>query len=239
VAVLRLLRARGVEEPVAVVGHSLGEYSALVAAGAIDFADALRTVQSRGRFMQEAVPAGVGAMAAIIGLPGEQVAALCAQLSRPDALVCAANFNDPKQTVIAGHVAAVAAALPVLKEAGARRALPLPVSAPFHCPLMAPVQPRLAEVLNGIRLSDPVLPVVANVDAAANRDGQRVGELLIEQVTAPVRFVDCVGTLASMGVSEALEIGPGRALAGMVKRIAPEIAVTSVGTEEQVKTLLQ
>jgi len=239
VAVLRLLRARGVEEPVAVVGHSLGEYSALVAAGAIDFADALRTVQSRGRFMQEAVPAGVGAMAAIIGLPGEQVAALCAQLSRPDALVCAANFNDPKQTVIAGHAAAVAAALPVLKEAGARRALPLPVTAPFHCPLMAPVQPRLAEVLNGIRLSDPVLPVVANVDAAANRDGQRVGELLIEQVTAPVRFVDCVGTLASMGVSEALEIGPGRALAGMVKRIAPEIAVTSVGTEEQVKTLLQ
>jgi [acyl-carrier-protein] S-malonyltransferase len=238
VAVLRLLRAGGIEEPVAVVGHSLGEYSALVAAGAIDFADALRTVQARGRFMQEAVPAGVGAMAAIIGLPGDRVAAVCAQLSRPDALVCAANFNDTKQTVIAGHSAAVEAALPVLKEAGARRALPLPVSAPFHCPLMAPVQPRLAEVLSGVRLSDPVLPVVANVDAAANRDGRRVSQLLIEQVTAPVRFVDCVGTLASMGVSEALEIGPGRALAGMVKRIAPEIAVISVGTEEQVKTLL-
>jgi [acyl-carrier-protein] S-malonyltransferase len=233
VAVLRLLRARGVDEPAAVVGHSLGEYSALVAAGAIDFGDALRTVHARGRFMQEAVPAGLGAMAAIIGLPGDRVAALCAELSTADASVCAANFNDTKQTVIAGHAAAVAAALPVLKEAGARRALPLPVSAPFHCPLMAPVQPRLAEVLAGVAVRDPAIPVVANVDAAPNSDSGRVRRLLIEQVVAPVRFVECVRQLEALGVTEALEIGPGRALAGMVKRIAPDISVTSVGTEEQ------
>ena len=145
VAVVRVLREAGIDEPIAVAGHSLGEYSALVASGALSLADALRSVRARGQFMQDAVPEGVGAMAAVIGLDAASVNSVCAQLSTDENLVCAANFNDPTQTVIAGHKEGVEAAMPALKEAGARRVLALPVSAPFHCPLMAPVQPRLDE----------------------------------------------------------------------------------------------
>lgn len=239
VAVVRVLRAAGVDEPIAVAGHSLGEYSALVASGALTLSDALRSVRARGQFMQDAVPAGVGAMAAVIGLDAPTVTKVCAELSSDQSLVCAANFNDPTQTVIAGHKAGVESAMPALKEAGARRVLPLPVSAPFHCPLMAPVQPRLDEVLGKISVSEPSIPVVANVDAVANRDGSRIQGLLVEQVCAPVRWVDCVETLRAQGADELLELGPGRALAGMVRRIDKELPTTSLGTADQITAYLE
>ena len=239
VAVVRVLRDAGIEEPIAVAGHSLGEYSALVAAGALSLADALRAVRARGQFMQEAVPPGVGAMAAVIGLDAATVTQTCASLSRDDALVCAANFNDPTQTVIAGHQAGVEAAMPALKEAGARRVLPLPVSAPFHCPLMAPVQKRLHDVLLNLEIADPVMPVVANVDAQANHQGDRIQTLLVEQVCAPVRWVECVRSLRTSGATELLELGPGRALAGMVRRIDKELPTTSLGTADQISAFLE
>ncbi len=239
VAVVRVLREAGIDEPVAVAGHSLGEYSALVASGALSLSDALRSVHARGQFMQDAVPAGLGAMAAVIGLDAETVTSVCADRSSDEHLVCAANFNDPTQTVIAGHKGAVEAAMPALKEAGARRVLPLPVSAPFHCPLMAPVQPRLNEVLGSVTILEPSVPVVANVDAVANSDGGRIKGLLVEQVCAPVRWVDCVQTLRAQGADELLELGPGRALAGMVRRIDKELPTTSLGTADQITAYLE
>ena len=239
VAVVRVLREAGIDEPIAVAGHSLGEYSALVTSGALSLADALRSVRARGQFMQDAVPAGVGAMAAVIGLDAASVNSVCAQLSTDENLVCAANFNDPTQTVIAGHKEGVEAAMPALKEAGARRVLPLPVSAPFHCPLMAPVQPRLDEVLSQVTIVEPLIPVVANVDATANSDASRIRGLLVDQVCAPVRWVDCVQTLRAGGAQELLELGPGRALAGMVRRIDKELPTTSLGTADQISAYLE
>lgn len=239
VAVVRILREAGIDEPIAVAGHSLGEYSALVAAGALSLSDALRAVHARGQFMQDAVPAGVGAMAAVIGLDAATVTSVCAQVSSDQSLVCAANFNDPTQTVIAGHKVGVDAAMPALKEAGARRVLPLPVSAPFHCPLMAPVQPRLDDVLSEVSMGELSIPVVANVDAAANRDAHRIQGLLVEQVCAPVRWVDCVQTLSAQGADELLELGPGRAIAGMVRRINKELPTTSLGTADQITAYLE
>ena len=239
IAVVRVLREAGIDEPVAVAGHSLGEYSALVASGALSLSDALRSVRARGQFMQDAVPAGLGAMAAVIGLDAETVTSVCTRLSSDQSLVCAANFNDPKQTVIAGHKSAVEAAMPALKEAGARRVLSLPVSAPFHCPLMAPVQQRLDEVLSGVTIGEPAIPVVANVDAAANSDSGRIQGLLVEQVCAPVRWVDCVQTLSAQGADELLELGPGRALAGMVRRIDKELPTQSLGTADQITAYLE
>lgn len=238
VAVVRVLRSHGVSAPAAVAGHSLGEYSALVAAEAMGFREAIQAVHQRGRFMQSAVPAGLGSMAAVIGLAGDEIARLCAEQSRPDALVQAANFNDTKQTVIAGHKEAVEAIGPLLKEAGARRVLPLPVSAPFHCALMEPVGAQLRPVLEAMDLQDPAMPVIANVDAQANHSADRITDLLVAQVTGSVRWVECVKTLETMGITEALELGPGKALTGMVKRIAPEIHVTPLGSSEALKELL-
>jgi [acyl-carrier-protein] S-malonyltransferase len=238
VAVIRVLQSMGSSPPEAVAGHSLGEYSALVAAGAIDFADAVRAVHQRGTFMQSAVPEGIGSMAAVIGLAGDQVAALCAEHSREDALVEAANFNDTKQTVIAGHKNAVEMLTPKLKDAGARRVLPLPVSAPFHCALMTPVAAQLRPVLESINFRSPSCPVIANVTASPNEDQRQFVDLLIRQVTGSVRWVESVQTLARLGISEAYEVGPGRALAGMIKRIDPEITVISLGTSEALKELL-
>ena len=239
VAVVRVLRQAHIDEPIAVAGHSLGEYSALVASGAMSLADALRSVRARGQFMQDAVPAGVGAMAAVIGLDAASVNSVCAERSTDESLVCAANFNDPTQTVIAGHKSGIEAAIPALKEAGARRVLPLPVSAPFHCPLMAPVQPRLDQVLSEVTIVEPSIPVVANVDAAANGDAGRIRGLLVDQVCAPVRWVDCVQTLRAGGAQELLELGPGRALAGMVRRIDKELPTTSLGTADQISAYLE
>ncbi|HMF07922.1 MAG TPA: ACP S-malonyltransferase [Thermoanaerobaculia bacterium] len=209
-------------------GHSLGEYSADVAAGALAFADALALVRRRGEFMQDAVPAGVGAMAAILGLSRPEVEAACREAAG-EQVVAPANFNSPEQTVIAGHAAAVARACERCKERGAKRAIPLPVSAPFHCSLMAPARQRMEPLLAAARFSDPSWPVVTNVDAAPADRGQALREALVRQVDSPVRWVETVEFLAARGVGRAVEIGPGNVLAGLVRRIAKGIAVEGHG----------
>jgi [acyl-carrier-protein] S-malonyltransferase len=212
-----------------VAGHSLGEYSALVAVGALPVADAARAVRARGTFMQEAVPAGQGAMSAVLGLAPARVAEICAEAAQATGLVVSpANYNEPGQTVIAGAAAAVEAAGERLKAAGAKRVLPLPVSAPFHCALMAPVKARLEPVLRAIAWRPLLKPVVTNVEARPNGDPARAVALLLEQVTAPVRWVECVEELARQGVTRAVEVGPGRVLGGLVKRIAPTIELFNV-----------
>jgi len=213
--------------PAYVAGHSLGEWSALAAAGAMRLEDAVRAVRQRGQFMQEAVPAGQGAMAAIIGLAPELVKQACEE-SAQGQVVAPANYNSPEQTVIAGDAAAVERAGARCKELGAKRALPLPVSAPFHCALMAPVQPRLAEVLRGIEIAAPAVPVVTNVEAKPNADASRIAELLVKQVVAPVRWIECVQAMAAEGVTHMVELGPGKVLAGLVKRIDKSIEVVNV-----------
>lgn len=215
--------------PDLVAGHSLGEYSALVAAGALPAADAARAVRARGTFMQEAVPAGKGAMAAVLGLEPGRVKAICESVeAATGAVVSPANYNEPAQTVIAGEAGAVAIASEKLKEAGARRVRPLPVSAPFHCALMAPVKPRLQAVLQGLPWKQPSVPVVTNVEAKANRETARVMPLLIEQVTAPVRWIECVEEMVRLGVTRMVEVGPGKVLSGLVRRIAEGVEVANV-----------
>jgi len=215
--------------PDLVAGHSLGEYSALVAAGAVSAADAARAVRARGAFMQEAVPAGQGAMSAVLGLEPGRVKAICESVEAATGkVVSPANYNEPAQTVIAGEAGAVASAGDKLKEAGARRVLPLPVSAPFHCALMAPVRPRLEAVLRAMAWKQPAVPVVTNVEAKANRETARVVPLLVEQVTSPVRWIECVEELVRLGVTRMVEVGPGRVLSGLVRRIAREVEVLNV-----------
>ena len=226
VAVYAVFANRG-PEPAFVAGHSLGEYSALVAAGALSLEDAVRAVRARGTFMQEAVPAGVGAMAAVLGLEPDKVKAVCEAAAQGEVLA-PANYNSPEQTVIAGHASAVARAEAMLKEAGAKRVLPLPVSAPFHCALMDPVKPRLAEVLSKVKVSAPRVPVVSNVEAQPNADASRVVPLLLEQVSAPVRWIECVEALKAQGVTRVVELGPGKVLAGLVKRISKDIETFNV-----------
>ncbi|HXJ18850.1 MAG TPA: ACP S-malonyltransferase [Polyangia bacterium] len=228
VAALRVLRARTGLRPTAVAGHSLGEYSALVAAGALRFADAVRLVHLRGKFMQEAVAPGAGAMAAILGLGAEAVAAVCREVAGAE-VVSPANLNGGGQVVIAGHKAAVDRACAMLKERGAKRAVPLSVSAPFHCALMQPAAERLAAELARVEFAAPGVPVITNVEAAPNQDPGRIAELLTRQVTAPVRWEESVQRLAGLGIRRALEVGAGNVLAGLVKRIAPEIEVVAAG----------
>jgi [acyl-carrier-protein] S-malonyltransferase len=208
-------------------GHSLGEYSALVCAGALTFADAVATVRQRGLFMQEAVPVGVGTMAAIIGLDRSALEEVCQQAAAGE-VVAPANFNSPGQVVIAGHVAAVERAMSLAKEAGAKRALALPVSAPFHCSLMLPAAERLAKVLDSVSIGALTVPVVSNVEAQAYDDAQRVKELLVAQVSAPVRWEESVQNMAALGVEQFVEIGPGKVLSGLVKRIARGLALHNV-----------
>jgi [acyl-carrier-protein] S-malonyltransferase len=227
-AAAAVLAERGVR-PDFVAGHSLGEYSALVAAGALDAADAARAVRARGTFMQEAVPAGQGAMSAVLGLDPARVKALCEEAAAATGkVVSPANYNDPGQTVIAGDAAAVEAAGVRLKEAGARRVLPLPVSAPFHCALMLPVRARLEPVLRAIAWRTPAVPVVTNVEARPNQDAARALALLLEQVTAPVRWIECVEELVRQGVTRMVEVGPGKVLSGLVKRIDKTVEVWNV-----------
>jgi len=222
--------------PVAALGHSLGEYSALAAAGALAFADAVRLVRLRGQAMQEAVPAGQGAMAALLGLDAAAVDALCAECAEGE--VCsAANLNGGGQIVVAGTKAAIARVLAAAKAKGAKRAVPLQVSAPFHCALMQPAADKLAAALDGVTVHPLRFPVIANVDAQVNADAGRVKALLVQQVTAPVRFEACGLALAGLGVSQALELGAGTVLAGLIKRIAPALAVTSVGDAAAVDAL--
>jgi len=210
-----------------VAGHSLGEYSALVAARSLSLPDAVRAVRERGTLMQEAVPAGTGAMAAVLGLEPEAVARVCAEAAAGE-VVSAANFNSPEQTVIAGSTAAVERASAKLKDSGAKRVVPLPVSAPFHCALMEPVKARLAEVLARCTISAPAIPVVTNVEARPNTDAARVVPLLLEQVSAPVRWLETIRFLHGAGVTRMVELGPGRVLSGLVKRIAKDVEVLNV-----------
>jgi [acyl-carrier-protein] S-malonyltransferase len=212
-------------------GHSLGEYSANVAAGALPFARAVALVHARGRFMQEAVPEGVGAMAAIVGLAAEGVEEACreASASRPGEVVSPANFNSPEQTVIAGHAAAVARASEACLARGAKRAIPLQVSAPFHCALMSPARDRMAPLLADAPFADAAIPVVTNVDAQPESSAGRLREALVRQIDSPVRWVASVQRLANEGVDRALEIGPGNVLAGLVKRIDRAIKVEGYG----------
>jgi [acyl-carrier-protein] S-malonyltransferase len=221
--------ARSGVVPDLVAGHSLGEYSALVAAGAVSAPDAARAVRARGTFMQEAVPAGQGAMSAVLGLEPGRVKAICESVEAATGkVVSPANYNEPAQTVIAGDAGAVATAGEKLKEAGAKRVRPLPVSAPFHCALMEPVKPRLQAVLQGLSWKQPAVPVVTNVEAKANRDTARVVPLLVEQVTSPVRWMESVEELVRLGVTRMVEVGPGKVLSGLVRRIAKDVEVVNV-----------
>lgn len=233
IAALRALAARGVDAECA-AGHSLGEYSAHVAAGTLEFHDAVRSVRERGRFMQHAVPVGEGAMAAILGLDLERIEDLCREASG-DGIVSPANLNAPGQVVVAGHARAVDRAVELARGAGAKRALPLQVSAPFHCALMAPAAERLGPVLADVAFHDPRFPVYANVDAVPISDGDRARRALIEQVTSPVRWQACVEAMVLDGIDTMVEIGPGRVLSGLVKRIRGDVATMSVSDPEGVE----
>ncbi len=230
VAAFRLLESRGIR-PAMVAGHSLGEYSAHVAAGTFDFADAVRIVHHRGQYMQEAVPVGEGAMAAILGGDEALVARACADAAEGD-VVSPANLNAPGQIVIAGSAAAVARAGERAKALGAKRVIPLQVSAPFHCALMRPAEERLTPELRAVPVRDPRVPVVANVDAAPKTDALSSIDALIRQVSAPVRWEDCVRRLASAGVTAYVEVGPGTVLSGLVKKIAREAAILNLDAPE-------
>ncbi|HUR70400.1 MAG TPA: ACP S-malonyltransferase [Candidatus Limnocylindrales bacterium] len=222
VAALRVLEAETDLRPAYVAGHSLGEYSALVAVGALAFRDAVKLVRERGRFMQRAVPAGQGAMAVILGLEMNAVEALCAEASQHE-IVAPANYNGGGQVVIAGSKGAVIRAMTLAKERGAKRALDLPVSAPFHCELMRPAADGLKQVLQNISVEPFTVPIVTNVEAEINRDCHRVKHLLVEQAVRPVRWEESVKKLCALGCQRALEIGPGKVLKGLIKRIAPKL----------------
>jgi [acyl-carrier-protein] S-malonyltransferase len=226
VAAWRVLASRGFE-PSLVAGHSLGEYSAHVCAGTIAFADAVRIVRRRGRYMQEAVPVGQGAMAAVMGLDAAAVARACAEAAEGD-VVSPANLNTPGQVVIAGTAAAVARAGERARAMGAKRVVPLPVSAPFHCALMTPAEERLAPELRALPARDPRVPVVANVDAEPKRDAAAAIDALVRQVSSPVRWEDVVRRLASEGVRKYVEVGPGKVLCGFIRAIDREATFANV-----------
>jgi [acyl-carrier-protein] S-malonyltransferase len=227
-AACRLLTSKGLQ-PALVAGHSLGEYSANVAAGTMTFADALALVRRRGRYMQEAVPVGVGAMAVVLGLDADTVAQACEDAAQGD-VVSPANLNGAGQVVIAGARDAVARAGQRARELGAKRVVRLPVSAPFHCALMNPAQARLAPELRALKVQDPRVPVVANVDAEPKRTAADAVEALIAQVSSPVRWEAVVGRLASEGITTYVEVGPGTVLSGLVRRVHREASVISFGS---------
>jgi [acyl-carrier-protein] S-malonyltransferase len=237
VAVYRLAASRGLEASFA-AGHSLGEYSAHVAAGTLSFADALRTVRRRGRYMQEAVPVGEGAMAAVLGLDAEAVGLVCAEVSAQDGIVTPANLNAPGQVVIAGQTAAVAKAGELAKARGAKRVIALAVSAPFHCPLMKPAEERLAPDLRALPASNPRIPVVANVDAEPKTDAGAAIEALIRQVSSPVLWEDVVRRLVREGARTFVELGPGTVLAGLIRKIDGSVAAMSVENSQGLDKML-
>lgn len=235
IAAFRLVLSLGIK-PAFVAGHSLGEYSANVAAGTMDFTDALALVRRRGRYMQEAVPVGTGAMAAILGLDAATVARACDEAADGE-IVSPANINGGGQVVISGGRDAVTRAGARAKELGARRVIPLQVSAPFHCAMMKPAQDRLAPELRSLRAHDPCVPVVANVDAQPKRTASEAIEALVAQVSSPVRWEDVVGRLASEGVTTYVEVGPGTVLSGMVRRIHGEAKVANIATPDDVAAI--
>ena len=227
IAALRVVEAETGLRPSFAAGHSLGEYSALVCSGAIDFAAAVKTVRLRGTFMQEAVPVGVGAMAAILSAEADALVEICAEAAQGE-VVAPANFNSPGQIVIAGHASAVNRAIEIAKEKGYRKAMLLPVSAPFHCALMQPAADRLKAVLDGLSYQKMQLPVVSNVEACANTDCTRVQDLLVKQVCAPVLWEQSVNAMIQSGVTRFIEIGPGKVLSGLVKRISKDVQLANV-----------
>ena len=229
IAAIKALEAEGIKFDQAsyIAGHSLGEYSALCAAGSLSLTDTAKLLRIRGKAMQDAVPFGLGAMAAILGLDFETVSQIT-NLSSDDQICQAANDNDPGQVVISGHKNAVDQTIELAKDAGAKRAVLLPVSAPFHCSLMQPAADIMAKALNDIKLEDPIVPLVANVRANEQNNGDIIKDLLIEQVTGSVRWRESIEFMSSKGVSEVFEIGAGKALSGMVRRINKEINVNQV-----------
>lgn len=233
IAAFRVLTQQGLK-PDYVAGHSLGEYSALVAAGSLDFADALRLVRKRGRYMQEAVRPGVGAMAALLKLPEGKLDSILAEAAQGE-VVSAANLNSPDQVVIAGHTAAVARAVELAKAAGARRALMLPVSAPFHCSLMKPAQERLAADLNATNFGDLTVPLVNNWQARLIRSAAEAREGLYQQVPNPVRWAEAIGRLAAEGVTRFIEVGAGGVLTGLLRNINPELHGSKFGEAEDLE----
>jgi [acyl-carrier-protein] S-malonyltransferase len=228
-AVARVLKEKGVT-PQFVAGHSLGEYSAHVAAGTLNFSDAVRTVRNRGKYMQEAVPAGQGAMAAILAMPLDQLQQVCADAAQGE-VVSPANINSPDQIVISGSAKAVERAAELAKQRGAKRAVMLPVSAPFHCALMQPAQDRLAKDLLALQFSDPAIPVVANVDAELKTSSSAARTALIEQVTGAVRWSSCVAKLVALGARTFVEAGPGKVLTGLMRQI--DRAQTAANVEDE------
>ena len=237
VAALRVLQQAEISFDIT-AGHSLGEYSALVGAGVLDFADAVRLVNKRGQFMQEAVPLGEGAMAAVMGMEREKVVEICAEVEKEAGAVQAVNFNCPGQIVIAGKTAAVEKAAAALKAAGAKRAIMLPVSAPFHSTLLQPAAGKLALELDKVSFREPKLPVVANVTGKISTNSAEIKQLLVTQAANPVLWEDCVATVAAYGATVSVEIGPGKVLTGFTKKIAPEIATFNVEDMESLQKTL-
>jgi [acyl-carrier-protein] S-malonyltransferase len=240
IAVYRAWQAAGGPAPTLMAGHSLGEYTALVAAHALDFVTAIKLVRFRAQAMQDAVPVGAGGMAAILGLSSQAVQAICQEVSATS-LVEAVNFNAPEQTVIAGTPAGIAAACDLARTRGAKRALPLPVSAPFHSSLMAPTSIRLQEHLTHITCASPTIPVINNVDVRIEQDADAIKHALVRQAAAPVRWVETIQAMADQGITHIIECGPGKVLAGLSKRIAPEIvslAITDKASLHQALTLV-
>jgi len=237
VAALRGLEEKGVS-PDYVAGHSLGEYSGLVAAGALGFADAVRAVRNRGRYMQEAVPAGIGSMAAILGLSPAQVEQICKKAADGE-VVAPANLNSPEQTVISGHASAVKRAVEIASASGAKRAVVLPVSAPFHCTLMMPAQERLGEHLRTIEFAPLRVPLVSNVDADLIQEGEEARGALIRQVTLPVRWEESMRELLQLGVTTFVEVGPGRVLSGLLRQIDRSVHCFNVEDEKTLLTALE
>ncbi|MGH1487411.1 MAG: ACP S-malonyltransferase [Cellvibrionaceae bacterium] len=231
VALYRVWQEKSQIAPAFMAGHSLGEWSALVCAGVVEFADAVKLVQLRGKYMQEAVPAGEGSMAAIIGLDDEAIIKICQQVEaeKQSEVVSAVNFNSPGQVVIAGNVDAVNRACELCKEGGAKRAMPLAVSAPFHSSLLKPAADKLAEELEKVTFKTPSIPVVHNVNAAIEQDPTAIKKLMIEQIYHPVLWVSCMNTLIEKGVDTCVECGPGKVLSGLSKRI--DKSITSLATE--------
>ncbi len=238
-AAMRALEAEGIsiEKAAFVAGHSLGEYSALAASGALSLADTARLLRTRGQAMQSAVPVGVGAMAALLGLDFETVKAVAAEAAAEGEVVQAANDNDPTQVVVSGHKAAVERAAEIAKEKGAKRAVMLPVSAPFHCALMQPAADVMAEALAGVEIKAPAVPLIANVRADAVTDPDTIRQLLVEQVTGSVRWRESVEAMAAKGVTELWEIGAGKALSGMIRKIDRALVSKQVGTDADVKAV--
>jgi len=233
VALFRILERQQIL-PDFVAGHSLGEYSALVAAGGLDFEDAVRLVHQRGRFMQEAVPVGEGAMAAVLGLKREVVESVCQEAAQGE-VVSAANINSADQIVISGHRPAVERAGDLARQAGARKVLSLAVSAPFHCALMRPAQERLAEVIQDVAFHDLKIPLVNNVEARKVTRGEEARQGLVKQVSAAVLWCDCVQQMVRAGVSTFVEVGPGKALRGLIRKIAPSVQTHSIENREQLE----